>query len=88
LESDILFNRIAVDIWRDHSGSMKDLPQVLTDLLIERERHRAALTDLEVRFKALADMNHHEHLENIETYRQLVRDKLALQVAEIKEAAP
>jgi hypothetical protein len=88
LESDILFNQIAIKIWRDHSGPMKELPQVLTDLLTEKERHRDALTDLEVRFKALADMNHHEHLEHIETYRQLVRDRLALQDAEIEEAAP
>ena len=85
LESDILFNQIAIKIWRDHSGPMKELPQVLTDLLTEKERHRAALTDLELRFKNLADMNHHEHLEHIETYREMVRDRLALKDSEIEE---
>ena len=85
LESDTLFNQIAIEIWRDHTGPMKELPQVLTDLLAERDRHRAALSDLEVRFKTLADMNHHEHLEPIETYRQLVRERLAQQEAKIEE---
>ncbi|MGK5085882.1 hypothetical protein WDW37_21545, partial [Bdellovibrionota bacterium FG-1] len=77
LESDILFTRIAEEIWRDHTGDAKELVQVVADFLTERERHQAALLALEIRFTTLADANIHEHLEPIETYRDLLRGRLS-----------
>lgn len=77
LESDILFTRIAEEIWRDHTGEAKELVQTVADFLTERERHQAALLALEARFTTLADANIHEHLEPIETYREMLRGRLS-----------
>jgi hypothetical protein len=81
LEGELLFNRIAGEIWRDHTGNARELAQTVADFLAERERHRAALSDLEKRFLVLADTDSHEHLEPIETYRELVRDRLSTALA-------
>jgi hypothetical protein len=76
LETGILFNRIADEIWRGHTGASKELAQTIADFLTERERYQAALSNLEARFEQLAEIDDHEHLEPIENYQKLVRDRL------------
>lgn len=87
LGTDILFNRLAHEIWREQPGrSAQELATVLFDLLAERERYRTALTELETRFARIDELDAHEHLEPIEIYRarvgQWIKADLAAQAAE------
>jgi hypothetical protein len=77
MESDILFNQLAHEIWRAHGKNEKELAQALADFLAERERHRNALLTLETRFKTLTDTEIHEHLDPIEKYQELIRERLS-----------
>lgn len=76
LASDILFLRIAHEIWGSHANDSKELARAIAEFLTEHERHQAALRTLEARFTQLEEGDAHEHLEPIETYRDLVRDRL------------
>jgi hypothetical protein len=76
LDGHLMFHRIAAEMWRGHTGDAKEFAQAVIDFLAERERQRSALSDLEERFRRLADANVHEHLDSIESHRELVRVRL------------
>jgi hypothetical protein len=76
LDCDIIFNRLAHEIWVGRPGRAEELAAALADLLAERHRHDAALAALGQRFRALAQEERHEHLAPPEDYRALVRQRV------------
>jgi hypothetical protein len=76
LETDVVFNRLAYEIWSGHPERMPELTAALADCLAERERHLTQLHQLEERFNAIATTDVHNHLEPIEDYRKLVRERI------------
>ena len=77
LDIDLLFNRLALEIWKEHPAHAEALVAALEELLAERLRHRQTLQRLEQRLQGLADdPSFHIHLEPIEPYRELVRSRV------------
>lgn len=77
LEADLVFTRLAQEIWQDHPEPFASLVAALADLAAARQRHLEAVSALEQRFTALAAQpGLHLHLEPIERYRELVHRRL------------
>ena len=77
LDLDLLVHRLALEIWREHPDRAPALLTALEELLAERLRHRAALERIGHHLQALADdPASHIHLEPLERYRKLVRNRL------------
>jgi len=77
LDIDLLFNRLALEIWHERPARAEALVVALEELLAERLRHQQALQRLEQRLQSLADdPSFHIHLEPIEAYRELVRSRV------------
>lgn len=77
LDLDLLVHHLALEIWREDPDRATALLTTLEELLAERLRHREALARIGHRLQALADdPTQHIHLEPLERYRQLVRDRL------------
>lgn len=76
LDTDVVFNRLAHEIWCGHPERMPELTAALADCLAERERHLAQLRQFEERFSAIEATNVHNHLEAAEDYRKLVRQRI------------
>lgn len=77
LDIDLLFNRLALEIWNERPARAQALVTALDELLAERLRHRQALQRLEQRLQSLADdPDFHIHLQPIEPYRELVRSRV------------
>jgi hypothetical protein len=78
LETDLQFARLGLEMWRGRAGCAQALAEALSATLAEHERRREALVALCARFDALAaDRSWHEHLDPAETWRELVRERLA-----------
>ena len=77
LDIDLLFNRLALEIWKERPAHAEALVTALEELLTERLRHRQSLQRLAQRLQSLADdPSFHIHLEPIEAYRELVRSRV------------
>lgn len=76
LNTDVTFNRLAHEIWAGRPDHTPELTAALEDCLRERERHMAELRQLEKRFSAVAATNTHDHLDPVEDYRKLVRERI------------
>ena len=78
LQLDLSFLQLAVEIWGEQpQPHTQPLLRALEDLLQERQRHMHALKALAARLGQLAeDPSLHIHLDPIERYQQLVRERL------------
>lgn len=78
VECDLLYNRIAHEIWDKRPGAAADIADALADFAAERQRHLESIDKLSARFAALArDDSFHEHLDPVEQYRELVEMRLS-----------
>ena len=71
--SDIDYNRLAIQMWTGGPGRASDLVEVLTDFLALRERHQTALASLRPRLAALLSTPAHDHLDDVDRWRDLIR---------------
>lgn len=77
LELDLPFLHLALEIWREHPHSARTLLPPLEELLGEQLRHQQALTRIGQQLQRLADdPSSHIHLDGLEQYRELVRQRL------------
>ena len=77
VEYDLLYNRVAHEIWRDRSGPAQQIAEALAAFAAERERYVQTLQELEKRFSALAQQGpKHEHIEPVEKYQELIRSRI------------
>lgn len=78
LQFDLSFLSLALEIWGEQpQPSTQPLLSALQDLLQERQRHLQALNAIAAQLERLAeDPSLHIHLDPIERYQQLVRDRL------------
>lgn len=78
LQLDLPYLRLALEIWGAHHQSATDaLVATLDELLSERLRHQQALQRIGQHLQHLAaDPSLHIHLNPIERYRELVRQRL------------
>ena len=63
LDCQIDYNRLAIEMWGGHQGSVTELVDALSDYLSAREHHRATLTTLQQRLTSLSTTANHEHLD-------------------------
>jgi hypothetical protein len=64
VEYDLLYNRVAHEIWRDRPGPAQQIAEALAAFAAERERYVQTLQELERRLSALAQQGpQHEHLK-------------------------
>ncbi len=78
LDRDLPYLRLALEIWREQPQSTTEaLLAALEELLSERLRHQQALNQIGQQLEHLAaDPSLHIHLDPIERYRELVRQRL------------
>ena len=77
VEYDLLYNRVAHEIWRDRPGPAQQIAEALAAFAAERERYVQTLQELEKRFSALAQQGpKHEHIEPVEKYQELIRSRI------------
>jgi len=77
LDINLLFNRLALEIWNEPPERAEPLVTALQELLAERLRHRDTLQRLGQRLQSLADDPAlHIHLEPLDAYRELVRNRV------------
>jgi hypothetical protein len=78
VDFDLICNRLALDFWADPPEAARPVVEVLRELEAERQRHLAALTQLQERFLVFTRTNPiHEHLPlPSEHYQAQVRDRL------------
>jgi hypothetical protein len=78
LELDLPYLRLAFEIWGAHHQSATEaLVATLDELLSERLRHQQALQRIAQQLQHLAaDPSLHIHLDPLERYRELVRQRL------------
>lgn len=76
LDCDILYNRLALEMWNGAPGRASELIEVLTDYLALRERHLAALNAIEPRLVALLTTPAHDHLDPPDHWREVVRKRI------------
>src|SRR5690606_41962089 len=77
LDLDLIVQRLALEIWREHPDRAPALLDAFEDLLAERLRHREMLERIGQRLQTLADdPAFHIHLDSLEKYRDLVRSRL------------
>lgn len=83
LELDLPYLRLALEIWREHPQSTQPLVAALEELLSERVRYIEALKRIGQQLQPLpADRSLHIHLEPLDHYRELVRNRLFPEPAE------
>jgi hypothetical protein len=75
VEDDLGYYAVAHEIWLNRPGRGRQIAEALAAFLAERQRQMAAMTAIRNRFDALAS-DDHEHLEPIDHYRALVRQRL------------
>lgn len=71
-EDDLVFAKLARDLWKDRPGKGEKIAAALSDLIEARQEYLKAVTELTSRFEALMDPKNHEHLDPIEKYRERV----------------
>jgi len=77
LDINLLFNRLALEIWNEPPERAEPLVTALEELLAERLRHRDTLQRIGQRLDSLAnDPSFHIHLEPLDAYRELVRNRV------------
>ena len=77
LDFDLLFQQVALEIWREHPDRAPALLETLEELFTERLRNRETLERIRQRLETIAaDPAFHIHLEPIEKYRELVRSRV------------
>ncbi len=77
LDFDLTFLHLALDIWRESPLAPPSLLAALDELLTEQLRHRETLIRIGQHLEQLAaDPALHIHLNPIERYRELVRNRL------------
>ncbi len=77
LDINLLFHRLALEIWNDTPQRAEPLVTALEELLAERLRHRDTLQRIGQRLDNLAnDPSFHIHLEPLDAYRELVRNRV------------
>lgn len=77
LDFDLACNRLALEMWEPAlSDGARPVVALLRELAAERERHRDALVQLQVRLDEYAQREIHEHLEPVEQYQELVFRRL------------
>jgi len=77
LDIDLLFHRLALEIWNERPARAEELVAALEELLAERMRYRETLQRIGQRLQSLADdPSFHIHLEPPEAYRELVRRRV------------
>jgi len=77
LDFDLPFLHLALEIWRQSPLAPPSLLAALDELLTEELRHREALIRIGLELEQLAaDPNLHIHLDPIDYYRELVRNRL------------
>jgi hypothetical protein len=77
LDFDLPFLHLALEIWRESPQAPPSLLAALDALLAEQVRHRETLIRMAQQFEQLAaDPSLHIHLDPIEHYRELVRNRL------------
>jgi hypothetical protein len=77
LDIDLSFLQLALEIWREAPQAPPSLLAALDELLTELLHHRETLIRLGQHLEQLAaDPSLHIHLDPIERYRELVRDRL------------
>lgn len=77
LSIELPYLRVALEIWAEHPELAQPLRAVLTELLELSERYNEALNRAGKELQRLAaDPAPHIHLDPIERYRQLVRERL------------
>jgi hypothetical protein len=76
IECDLTYHHLAHEIWSAKPGAL-ELTAVLADYQSELGRHIAVLRQLQARFASMCtETAPHEHLDPIEKYRELVRQRL------------
>ncbi len=85
LEYDLIYSRIAIEIWKEHPGLADDVTAVLEDFATESQGRLSSIEQLATRFAALADDedNAHKHLDRVEHYRDLIH----LRISQSNEAS-
>ena len=78
LQLDLSFLNLALEIWGERpQPATQPLLHALQELLQERQRHMQALKTIGAQLERLAEnASLHIHLDPIERYQQLVRDRL------------
>lgn len=77
LTIDVPYVRLALEIWTAPPAAAQPLNDLLEELLQLFSKHLEALKDINQRLEQLAvDPGPHTHLEPLEHYRQLVRERL------------
>lgn len=83
LRVDLIVTRLALEMWTGREGPALVIVDALTAMAAERQRHADAIAELGRRFAALAvdESIAHHHLEPVEPYRDLVRQRLFIDPA-------
>ena len=77
LDIDLLFHRLALEIWNERPARAQRLVDALEELLAERMRYRQTLQRIGQQLQRLADdPAFHIHLDPPEAYRELVRSRV------------
>ena len=77
LDIDLLFHRLALEIWNERPACAQPLVDALEELLAERMRYRQTLQRIGQQLQRLADdPTFHIHLAPPEAYRELVRSRV------------
>jgi NAD(P)H-hydrate repair Nnr-like enzyme with NAD(P)H-hydrate dehydratase domain len=77
LEEDLVYLRLALEIWAQRPELAQPLRHSLEELLLILTNHDKAIRRLKPELKRLAaDPAPHVHLDPVEQYRQLVRERL------------
>lgn len=77
LTIDVPYVRLAVEIWAEHPDTAQPLRSALEELLQAFSQQLQIIKDIQQQLQRLAaDPSPHIHLDPIERYRQLVRERL------------
>lgn len=79
LDFDIAFSKLAYDIWLPHADRASHLATALAEFLSEKQRHLDAISAFRRRFADIAAQTSpdtHQHLEPLDPYLNLVRERL------------
>lgn len=89
-EAPLVFNTIAADIWRPCQGAAEPLAGLLADYADVRTRYVQDLTEIRRRLADLAarDVLQHIHLEPLDQYRKLVRDRAFPELPHYQDPLP
>jgi hypothetical protein len=77
LDFDLTCNRLALEMWEPiASDAARPVVALLHEIAAERDRHRQALVELQIRLDEYAQQEIHEHLEPVDKYQELVFRRL------------